>query len=319
MRFTKPIFRLPIQFSAETLAHEVGALPASAWNRHPDGFRGNEAVRLVSPGGQDSDGWAGAMAPTEHLRACPYIMEIMAELGGVWGRSRLMGLAPGAQVPPHIDRHYYWRTHLRLHIPVVTNPAVTFTCGGETVHMAPGECWIFDSFQRHEVHNDGPSRRIHLVLDTVGGGRLPELLAGMDGHPIATRKLEPGQRPASPLHFERVNRPAVMSPWEIRCHIRYLADLSEEHSRLPDLVDLLDRFADDWAALWARYGEDGSGLADYQQLLVRTGGALDAFRGEDIVLTNGISFYSALRRMVFEVALSATAPARAPARPQMAR
>jgi hypothetical protein len=319
MRFTRPIFRLPISFSAEALAREVSALPASAWNRHPDGFRGNEAVRLVSPGGQDSDGWAGPMAPTEHLRACPYVMEIMAELGGVWGRSRLMGLAPGAQVPPHIDRHYYWRTHLRLHIPVITNPAVTFTCGGETVHMAAGECWIFDSFQQHEVHNDGPDRRIHLVLDTVGGGRLPELLNAMDGRSVPAETLEPGRRHSGPLHFERVNRPAVMSPWEIRCHIRYLGDLSQAHPRLPALIELLERFADDWAALWARFGDDGTGLSDYQQLLVSTGGALDAFGGEDIVLSNGVSFYSALRRLVFEVALSPPAQDRPAARPQMAR
>ena len=32
-------------------------------------------------------------------------------LGGVWGRSRLMALAPGAEVPAHVDAHYYWRTH----------------------------------------------------------------------------------------------------------------------------------------------------------------------------------------------------------------
>jgi hypothetical protein len=215
-----------------------------------------------------------------------------------------MGLAPGAQVPPHIDRHYYWRTHLRLHIPVITNPSVTFTCGGETVHMAAGECWIFDSFQRHEVHNNGADRRIHLVLDTVGGGRLPELLKAMDGNPIASDKLEPGQRPAVPLHFERVNRPTVMSPWEIHCHIRYLADLSEEHPRLPALIELLERFADDWASLWARFGEDLAGAAEYQQLLARTGGSLDALGGDGILLTNGVSFYSALRRLVFEFALS---------------
>ena len=109
-----------------------------------------------------------------------------------------------------------------------------------------------------------------------------------------------------------------MSPWEIRCHVRYLADLSEQHPRLPALVDLLDRFADEWASLWARFGEDPAGMRDYQQLLVRTGEALDAFGGEDIVLTNGVTFYSALRRLVFEVALSAPAQERPPARMQTA-
>ena len=42
----------------------------------------------------------------------------MAELNCTWGRSRLMGLEPGAVVPKHVDVHYYWRTHLRIHVPV---------------------------------------------------------------------------------------------------------------------------------------------------------------------------------------------------------
>ena len=45
--------------------------------------------------------------------------------------------------------------------------AVEFTCGGETVHMARGECWVFDSFRWHRVENGWTERRVHLVLDTV--------------------------------------------------------------------------------------------------------------------------------------------------------
>ena len=110
----------------------------SAWVPHATGFPGNEAVRLVTVMGQPTDAFEGPMRPTEHLARCPYIMEVMAELGGVWGRSRLMGLGAGAEVPEHVDAHYHWRTHLRIHIPMITNPQVEFTCGGETVHMAPG-------------------------------------------------------------------------------------------------------------------------------------------------------------------------------------
>ena len=52
-----------------------------------------------------TDEFEGPMAATEQLRACPYSMALMAELGGTWGRSRLMGLAPGASVPRHVDVH----------------------------------------------------------------------------------------------------------------------------------------------------------------------------------------------------------------------
>ena len=153
MRLNEPLLKLPIQFCGETLASEIQALPPSAWVPHPTGFVGNEAVRLVTPGGRATDELEGPMAPTEYLMSCPYIMEVMAELGGVWGRSRLMGLAPGADVPRHIDIHYYWRTHLRIHIPVITNPDVSFACGDEAVHMAAGECWVFDSLRSDSVSN----------------------------------------------------------------------------------------------------------------------------------------------------------------------
>src|SRR6478736_9924012 len=114
MRLSKPLLQLPIRFSADRLAAEVEALPRSAWMPHPTGFAGNEAVPLVSPGGAMADGFEGPMGPTEKLDRLPYIKSLMADLGCVWGRSRLMGLAAGAEVPEHIDVHYYWRTHVRL-------------------------------------------------------------------------------------------------------------------------------------------------------------------------------------------------------------
>ena len=159
--------RLPIRFDAEALEREVKALPTAAWVPHPTGFPGNEAVRLITPGGEPTDAFEGPMAPTEHLAACPYIMEIMARARRSMGTKPADGPCGRApKCPPHVDSHYYWRTHLRIHIPVITNPGVEFTCGGETVHMAAGECWVFDSFRGHEVHNRGSEQRVHLVLDT---------------------------------------------------------------------------------------------------------------------------------------------------------
>ena len=172
-----------------------------------------------------TDDFEGPMAPTPPLLRCPYITEIMAELGCVWGRSRLMGLAPGRDVPPHVDSHYYWRTHHRIHIPVITNPGVSFTCGAETVHMAEGECWMFDNFRWHNVQNKGTEQRVHLVLDTVGGERLYELVeAARAGAAPDSKTLLPGQRNSDGLLFEQINAPEVMSPWEISCHVAFVAD-----------------------------------------------------------------------------------------------
>ena len=314
MRFTRPLVRLPIRFSADALAGEVSSLPSSAWVAHPNAFPGNNAVRLITPGGMPTDALEGSMAPTEHLLACPYIMEIMSELAGTWGRSRLMGLAPGAEVPAHVDSHYYWRTHLRIHIPVITNPGVEFTCGDETVHMAPGECWIFDSFQRHEVHNRGNAHRVHLVLDTIGAKRLWELTEEAQSEsPPEPRLFNPGDGGGAPLLFERVNSPKVMSPWELRCHLRFLEEEAKPHPRLDQLLHLLDRFAHEWAGLWAAYSDSPEGVTAFQQLLAKTGRDLAQFEGQDILLKNELPLYHVLGRLVFEVAIAPVQKAPLPA------
>lgn len=302
MRLTQPLLQLPIRFDAEALAAEVRALPGSAWDPHPTGFVGNEAVRLVTPHGELTDAIEGPMAPTDHLRRCPYIMSVMAELGGVWGRSRLMALAPGAEVPAHVDTHYYWRTHLRIHIPVVTNPGVVFTCGDSNVHMAAGECWVFDSFRWHDVQNKGSERRIHLVLDTVGGEWISDLLeaaeAGKSPPPPAARA------PTEALVYEQVNAPEVMSPWEIRCHLAFLAEEAAPDPLLGTVQRRLDRFADAWTSAWARFGTDERGLPAYQSLIAAAKRDLVALGGARLRLKNELQLLLVLDQLVFQMAMA---------------
>lgn len=299
MRLTQPLLKLPIGFDAEALAAEVRALPDSAWDPHPTGFAGNEAVRLVTPHGELTDAIEGPMAPTEHLRRCPSIMAAMAELGGVWGRSRLMALAPGAEVPAHVDAHYYWRTHLRIHIPVITNPGVIFTCGDSRVHMAAGECWVFDSFRWHDVQNEGSERRIHLVLDTVGGERISSLLdAAQGGTPL------PPRTGGEALVFERINAPEVMSPWEIRCHLAFLAGEAVADPLLETVLGRLDQFADAWAAAWARFGPDREGHSAYQALIAAAKRDLVALGGARLLLRNELQLLVVLDQLVFQMAMA---------------
>ena len=298
MELSRPLVKLPIRFDAEALEREVRALPKSAWVPHPTGFVGNEAVRLITPGGKPTDDLGGEMAPTEQLLACPYIMETMASIGAVWGRSRLMGLGAGADVPPHIDSHYYWRTHWRIHIPVITNPGVTFTCGGETVHMSAGECWVFDSFKAHKVHNGGSEQRIHLVLDTVGGGRLRELIEAGERGSGEAELVRPGTFPAGNLAFERVNSPRVMSPWEIRAHLGFLAQHAMPHPLLAPVLKRLDDFASDWAAVWAQFEAGEAGWPGYLRLLNELKADLMAIGGAPVQLRNRLSLYQVLDHMV---------------------
>ena len=319
MRLAEPFLKLPIRFDADALEREVRALPASAWVPHATGFPGNEAVRLVTVGGEAIDDFNGAMAPTEYLAACPYISEIMAEIDGVWGRSRLMGLGAGAEVPLHVDSHYYWRTHWRIHIPVITNPAVAFTCGPDTVHMAAGECWMFDSFRWHRVHNGGTERRVHLVLDTVGSEPLRQLMAAARDAQADTRLFAPGDRPNAHLRFEKINFPKVMSPWEIRQHVAFLAANAPPHPLLQPVLNRLDRFTDDWSVVWAQYGTDDEAIPIYRQLIEEAKDDLTAIGhrhresdidGERLVLNNQLHLYRALENLIFGPALDQPQPAR---------
>jgi hypothetical protein len=293
MRLSKPLLQLPIRFDAERLAAEVNALPPSAWLPHPTGFVGNEAVPLVSPGGLPNDDFDGPMGPTESLRQCPYILELMAELGCVWGRSRLMALAAGADVPIHIDVHYHWRTHRRLHIPVITNPGVLFTCNNETVQMEAGECWLFDSFSLHKVQNKGSERRVHLVLDTVGGQKLWDLVEAVstvDPRDVPIREHESQARPE--LAFEQFNRPKVMSPWEMKQHIDYVLDHAPPEARGSLLAKRLDRFVTGWHAAWSQFGTSDEGLPTYHSLIQQMRSELASLNAQQIKLQNeqGLGF-----------------------------
>jgi hypothetical protein len=307
MRFDQPFIKLPIRFDVETLEREVRALPASSWVPHPTGFPGNEAVRLVTVNGQPTDAFEGPMRPTENLERMPYTRQVMGELGGVWSRSRLMGLGAGAEVPEHVDAHYHWRTHVRVHIPILTDPKVLFTCGDETVHMAAGECWMFDSYRWHRVENGWTERRVHLVLDTVTTPSLRALAeAAKTG--AAARYLAPDASRAVALKFEQINAPTIMSPWELRCHIEFIIAHAAEHQRVPALRERLDRLAEDWAAIWAQFGSSAQGIADYRRTIGVAYREVMPLAGREMMSKNGDYLGNVLESLIFMAALAPSAP-----------
>ena len=307
MRTQHPLLKLPIRFCAETLEREVSALPASAWMPHPQKYDGNIAVPLVSPGGKVTDDVSGPMGPTEALSRCRYIQEIMQELNSTWGRSRLMGLEPGAVVPDHVDIHYYWRTHLRIHIPVITNPDVGFTCDGQTVHLAAGECWLLDSFYRHSVANRGSEARIHLVLDTVGSATLWDLIEASSSGAPEGRLVAPGTAPARTLQFEQINTPPIMSPWEMKAHVAYITSWTDEQPGREAVLRILDRFLMAWGGAWALYGTSDQGLPEYLRHIADVRKALAALpEGPPVMMRNDWPMVDSLHRYVLAFAIDPT-------------
>ena len=296
MRLPSAFLRLPHSFDASRLAYEAAQFEESDWKPHPHGYPGNSAVALVAIDGDPAnDSVKGAMRATPHLARCPYIRQVLASLGVTIGRTRLMRIDGNAEATPHADSNYYWLQRVRVHVPVVTDPAVTFLSGGESVHMAAGEAWIFDTWKIHNVINPNPSRRIHLVCDTAG---LPALLRGEP-------RFVPFDADAEPeLAFEARTLPVVMAPEEQSALVQLL--------RIEDraLLAETERFLDDWRGVWHAHGERRGGWPQYRVLLERFDAALAAF--EEVRLDNGLRAPELLRAALVRPALNPDLAERAP-------
>ena len=317
MRLHRTFVRLPLQLDAEAMRAEVDAIPESAWRVHPEGAPGNTAVVLVGVGGDpDGDSTLGPMAATPHLDRLPYVRRVLAALGASIGRTRLMRIATETELDAHVDTNYYWWNHLRLHVPVATTPDVAFQAGDETVHMAAGEAWVFDTWQRHRVDNPAASPRIHLVVDTVGSAALWDLI----NRPTQpARRITPDDGAAPSIAVEQWNWPAVMSPAEVDATIGVLVD--EVGAVDPASADRADQclapFRRDWRDLHARFGPAPGGL-EARRTLLRTTGQLVRGELDGIELPNGVVLAHALQQLVLGPALSphvAEPPQRAAAGP----
>ena len=53
----------------------------------------------------------------------------------------------------------------RLHVPVVSDPAVDFRVDGQRLELREGETWYVNVNLPHGVENGSPRPRVHLILD----------------------------------------------------------------------------------------------------------------------------------------------------------
>ena len=296
MKLGTEFVRLSLRVDAERLHDEVAQVDESLWRPHPQGEPGNSAVALVAVAGDpQDDSTKGPMRPTPVLASLPYCRAVIAALGAPIGRTRLMRIDGEGEVSAHADTNHYWWEHVRVHVPVLTNPDVTFRCDNASVHMAPGEAWAFDTWRRHRVTNPAADRRIHLVIDTVGSAAFWDLLDGGDGQRLVAHDG------GIVIDFENVNQPIVMSPWEHAAHITAVLD---ELRDAPDIdlaaVDTLDDairpVQQDWRALWSAHGDDPSGWDDFDALRRRYDSILERFAGR-FRLGNHVDGVEALRQL----------------------
>ncbi len=260
MELSRPFVRLPYSFDSERLAYEVAQLDTATWMPHPGNIPGNSAIPLISLHGNDNNNFSGRMKLTPHAASCEYIQQVMASFGEVLARSRLMRLEAGTEVPRHVDFNYHWYDRVRIHIPVTTNPNVTFYCGDQSIHMRAGECWIFDSWRNHQVVNRGAQHRVHLVIDTAGSSRFWKRVKTMEPYGIDRDRIDastyikhlahnPGQTVT--IQTERYNVAPVMAPGELEALVKELiADCDNNPDNNPAIVEeyktLLNDLAKDW-------------------------------------------------------------------------
>ncbi|MCC6788435.1 MAG: sulfotransferase, partial [Hyphomonadaceae bacterium] len=184
-----------------------------------------------------------------------------------------------------------------------------FHCGGLTVNMAPGECWIFDTFSRHRVINDAERKRIHLVCDTVGGegfwnlaaaGRLPE----RETPGWAMRAFEPHGATLDQLEYESQNMPVVMTPWEIQGHIDFLfREAAQQHPQFQHVAHVASHFTHVWRALWSTYGESRAGWPRYRKAVDEFHQQIRAARASEVKLRNGSDLYATITALIVAPAL----------------
>jgi hypothetical protein len=84
---------------------------------------------------------------------------------GYFHRLILTRLQPGSQIPGHVDSGSSFAVSHRVHLAIITDPAVTFNVNGVEKVMYPGELWEINNFRHHEVNNSSQIDRIHLIGD----------------------------------------------------------------------------------------------------------------------------------------------------------
>jgi len=314
MRLPRPFQRLSVRFDADRMREEIERMPLSAWAAHPNDIAGNSSIRLISVNGGQNDDVNGRMAMTPNLAKSPYLRQILGSFGVVWGRSRLMRLAPGASVPQHADVNYHWFSRVRLHIPIVTQPEVRFFCGDEAVHMAAGEAWLFDNWRLHRVENAGRRERIHLVADTSGSSSFWQFVANSqspESKDVAFA-YDP-QRPTT-LMTEQTMLAAVMHPAEVEMLIRDLrSELVVGDAPAAPTVQLaryhalLENFCKDWRQLYLLHGVGELSWSEFANLRDGVREVSKAL-GEGLVLrTNRVAAHVVLEGRVLRPMLTTAA------------
>ncbi|WP_025113425.1 aspartyl/asparaginyl beta-hydroxylase domain-containing protein [Pseudomonas sp. H1h] len=182
--------RLLVTVDLPLLLQALEAIAEDAWQGHfnREYFSGDwSGVALISAADALTELSPGRGQPLPRL---PWLRDARWQ-GGLRDLSldivsaRLLRLGPGGRIHEHRDYDLDGPdADLRLHIPLLSPPAVDFWLEGQRMPMAAGECWFLDLARAHRVDNFDTSARVHLVLDCRPGSWLMQMIAdGLPGTP----------------------------------------------------------------------------------------------------------------------------------------
>ena len=178
---------LPQRFDAAALAADLASLQAHDWTAHfvRANYSGSwDVLPLRAPYGETHpirmiypDPMATRYIDTPFLAQAPAFQAVIAAFACEARAARLMRLAAGSSIHRHCDPDLDAAQGMaRIHVPIATHDDVVFLLNDRHVAMAVGSSWYLRLSDPHEVHNRGPTDRVHLVIDFVVNEWLTALL-----------------------------------------------------------------------------------------------------------------------------------------------
>lgn len=96
----------------------------------------------------------------------PLVLDLMRRVDGIrLGRVLISRLAPGKEIPEHVDQGAPATYYKRYHLALKAEPGALNMSGGEVIQYRMGDLWWFDNSVPHSVVNNSADDRITLVMD----------------------------------------------------------------------------------------------------------------------------------------------------------
>jgi hypothetical protein len=225
--------RLPLHFDAAALQRDLLRLQRLSWPAHFNtGYHdgGWSGIALVSDDGDARRLYGDPTAkelgrPTAALSRCPALQAVIEALPAPVQSARLLRLAAGSIIREHRDHGLGVDLGLvRLHVPIVSHPAVEFHVDGVRIPMSAGECWYLDLGLPHRVSNPSPHERVHLVVDCRVNDALKALLPAAADSEREVRMLLATAPETAEQRFDRFRKLAIEDP-ALLAELRHHTDI----------------------------------------------------------------------------------------------